>query len=326
MKIGLTYDLKKDYLDMGFDEQVCAEFDSPYTIESIENTLQDLGYETERIGNLYSLVQYLASGKKSDLIFNIAEGLNHRSRESQIPSLLEGYDIPFVFSDSTTLAITLDKYLTKQVLKESKVKTTTSSILENEEDIKKFKGKKFPYFIKPVYGGTGMGISNKSIVNNKEELEKEALALIDNFSQGVLVEPFLSGREFTVGILGTKDKAKAVGTLEIVVDKKSDDGVYSYLTKQNYKDCTYYKLPEQEICDKCEKLALSAWKALGCRDGGRIDLKSDEDGNIYILELNPLAGLHPIDSDLPILCKYKNLSYKELINTIIDSAKERIKK
>lgn len=323
MLIGLTYDLKQEYIEKGFLPELCAEFDSPDTINAIEKSLQELGHSTIRIGSLSSLVDFLSKGKKVDLVFNICEGLNARSRESQVPALLEGYNIPCTFSDSTTLAIALDKYLAKMVMAFNKVPTAPFGLISNEIDINKFDSWKFPLFLKPVYGGTGMGISSKSLVNSFEELKEEAINLLTQFNQPVLVEEYLEGREFTVGILGSGENAKAIGTLEIQVNKSSDFGIYSYSTKQNYKTNTYYKLAEQDIAEKCNKIAVDAWKALGCKDCGRIDLKQGKDGNIYVLELNPLAGLHPIDSDLPILCGMVKMNYKELIKEIIGSAINR---
>jgi len=320
MTIGLTYDLKQDYLDMGYEAEKCAEFDSIDTINAVDETVQSLGYSTIRIGNLFSLTKFLSEGKTVDLVFNICEGLNGRSRESQVPALLEGYGIPCTFSDSTTLALSLDKNLTKVILDYNNIPTAHFGLVQNKKDTEDFKNWNYPLFIKPSFGGTGMGISSSSLVYDFSSFQKETVRLLKNFCQPVLVETYLDGREFTVGITGTGENSKAIGAMEIKVDKKSDSGIYSYSTKQNYIGSTTYTLPEKNTAQTCCDLALRAWKALGCKDCGRIDLKQDKKGNTYVLELNPLAGLHPIDSDLPILCKKFGITYTSLIKKIIDSA------
>nr|WP_321297149.1 ATP-grasp domain-containing protein [uncultured Sphaerochaeta sp.] len=319
MLVGLTYDLKDDYLQEGYDAELVSECDSSLTIETLEQTLRALGYETIRIGNVKALVAYLAQGKRCDLVFNIAEGLFGLLRESQIPALLDAYQIPYVFSDSFVLAICLHKAFAKQVVSDHGVNTAPFSLIQNLSDIAHIH-LPYPLFLKPVAGGTGIGISAHSLVENKEELERVARHLLDAYAQPVLVETYLTGREFTVGITGTGDDAQSVGVMEILVDASSDKGIYSYKTKQEYLSCTRYVRPDEEAACLCEQVALGAWKALGCRDGGRVDVRMDGEGVVHFLEVNPLAGLHPVDSDLPILSAMHGLSYQALLARIMHSA------
>ncbi|MGE4585166.1 MAG: D-alanine--D-alanine ligase [Sphaerochaeta sp.] len=323
MLVGLTYDLKDEYLAQGFDAELVSECDSPVTINALEKTLRDLGYETERVGNLQSLVQALAQGKRWDVVFNIAEGLFGLLRESQIPALLDGYRIPYVFSDSFVLAVCLHKGMAKDVVAKAGVPTAPWQVVSQWEQTRSL-GLGFPLFLKPVAGGTGIGISKNSKVSNQTELETTCRRLLAQYGQPVLVEPFLSGREFTVGIVGTGDAAQSVGVMEIVVDHARDGGIYSYASKQEYETCTRYEKPSVEVAGQCERVALGAWNALGCRDGGRVDLKMDGNGQVQFLEVNPLAGLHPIDSDLPILCRMHGLDYTGLLSRIMESATKRL--
>ena len=325
MLIGLTYDLKDDYLQQGYKAEHVAEFDSIITIDAIDDAIQQLGYETIRIGNIYALVDFLSKGKRCDLVFNIAEGLHGLCREAQIPALLDAYSIPYVFSDSFTLVVTLHKGVTKALVREHNVPTADYFLIQELSDCDKVT-LPYPLFLKPVGGGTGMGITSQSIVHNKEELIKIATTLLEEFKQGVLVETYLSGREFTVGITGTKDESTILGVMEIVVDPSFDNGIYSYTTKQEYLKVASYHLIEGDIAVECEKVALGAWRALGCRDGGRVDLKMDGAGRVNFLEVNPLAGLNPIDSDLPIMCYKKKITYPALIEKIVNSAIARISK
>lgn len=323
MKIGFTYDLKEDYLNKGYSQTQVAELDSIETVEAIAQALKECNFEVDYIGNVENLLTSLASGKRWPIVFNICEGIRGSTRESQVPSILEVYNIPYVFSDSLALAITLNKDVAKSVVAKHKIATAPFCSVNEIEDIDNL-ALTYPLFVKPNRGGTGMGISHNSIVANKEELILRCEALIANNDNPILIESYLSGREFTVGIIGTGKKASAIGVMEIVVDQSEQQGIYSYKSKQEYKKWVNYKSVEPEIEKECKKIALDVWKVLNCFDGGRVDLKMDGDSKLYFLEINPLAGLNPIDSDLPILAALSGISYQNLIETIMKNACERL--
>lgn len=319
MKIGLTYDLKDDYLKMGFNDEEAAEFDSLETVIGIEDALNTLGYQTERIGNIKSLIRQLAEGKRWDLVFNICEGLYGSGREAQVPCVLDAYQIPYTFSDALVLALALNKELTKRVVRDLGIDTPEFNVIKNESDIEKI-DLEFPVFIKPVAEGTGKGISQHSIIYNREELLSACKKLLLKFKQPILVETFLPGREFTVGILGTGNAARVIGVMEIILKKTAEPGSYSYFNKKHYQEFVEYSFPNDLPSRLSAELALKAWKGLDCRDGGRIDVRFDRYEKPQFIEVNPLAGLHPRDSDLPIICMNAGLSYPELIKNIVDSA------
>jgi len=322
--VGLTYDLKQDYLDKGYDSETVAEFDSIDTIEGIEKALEFNNYRVERIGSIKELTHFLDSGKKVDIVFNIAEGLNGICREAQVPCLLDAYSIEYVFSPSIVLALSLHKGFTKAIILKQGILTPDYYTINTSDDIEKIKTLEWPLFLKPVSGGTGIGIDCSSLCKNFSEAKETALKLLKNFNQPVIAETYLPGREFTVGIVGTGNEAKCIGTMEIKVKEESDNGIYSYKTKMEYEDFASYSVIDGIIADECEKVALESYKALGCRDGGRIDLKMDRLGRVNFLEANPLAGLNPKNSDLPILCRLKDISYNKLIGLIMDSAIKRL--
>jgi len=321
--IGITYDLRVDYLAKGYSEEDTAELDSEETIQSIKKVLEEDGHKVELVGGISNLVLSLASGKKWDLIFNIAEGLKGFSREARIPALLEAYDIPYTFSDPLTLTMCLHKGIAKKIVKESGVLTPKFRVIEEVNDALDIDFDP-PYFLKPIAEGTGKGINKASIVYNNEELLPVVNNLLMRYNQPVLLEEMLTGREFTVGIVGTGKKAKVIGVMEILVNKEKSIEGYSYFTKQNYSEIVRYQKVDQDVYDKCGKVALAAWKALSGRDGGRIDIMFDKDENAHFIEANPLAGLNPIHSDLPILAKLHGIEYSELIKRIVESAIERI--
>lgn len=323
MKVGLTYDLRQDYLALGFSEEDTAEFDRPDTIDAIENTLQALGYETDRIGHIRSLVNRLAQGHCWDMVFNIAEGLWGFGREAQIPALLEAYQIPYTFSDSLVSALTLHKGLTKHVIRDQGIPTPDFYVLEKEADLKHIH-LSYPLFAKPIAEGTGKGITAKSVIETKRELISVCRMLLTAYRQPVLIETFLPGREFTVGIVGTGEDAKAIGVLEVVLLKNAEQDVYSYVNKEKCEELVEYRLAEDDLAKAAANVAVASWRALGCRDAGRIDLRSDEKGQPHFIEVNPLAGIHPEHSDLPILCSKVGIPYKELIKSIMQSAEKRL--
>jgi D-alanine-D-alanine ligase len=322
MRIGITYDLKSDYIAAGLSSEQAAEFDQIETINGIEQALIAAGHTTERIGNLQSLLKALMAGYSWDIVFNICEGLYGIGREAQVPAILDAFCIPYVFSDPMVLALTLNKGMTKHVIRDLGIPTPSFAVIETSSEIETI-DMPFPLFVKPNAEGTGKGISDKSKVNNSAELKATCLSLLENYKQPLLVETFLPGREFTVGIVGTGSNAKAIGTMEVIFGPNSSEAIYSYYNKSNYHEMMDYAVPEKSISDDCEELALAAWRGLGCRDGGRIDVRYDADGIINFIEVNPLAGLNPIDSDLPIIGYKHGISYNTLIAMIIESAIER---
>lgn len=213
-RIGLTYDLRDAYLDAGYSETETAEFDRADTIDSIAAVLQRLGYEVDRIGNVKQLAQRLVNGDTWDLVFNICEGMHGIGREAQVPALLDAYQIPYVFSDALVCALTLHKGMTKDVVRAAQVATPDYAIVHKLADIKNV-ALDFPLFAKPIAEGTGKGISAKSKVNDMAELRNMCRKLLKEHGQPVLIERFLPGREFTVGILGSGNAATALATLEI---------------------------------------------------------------------------------------------------------------
>jgi D-alanine-D-alanine ligase len=327
MKIGLTYDLREEYLAAGYSAEETAEFDRPDTIGAIDQALRELGHGTDRIGHVRQLTARLAAGDRWDLVFNICEGLHGVAREAQVPALLDAFAIPYTFSDPLRMALCLHKGLTKVVVRDAGVPTAAFAVVEALDDLRRL-ALPFPLFAKPVAEGTGKGISPASKVLDAAGLWSACEALLSAYRQPVLVEQYLPGREFTVGLVGTGQRAEVLGTLEIILLASAEPEVYSLANKEYSEDKVAYRLvraAEDPEVGRAEAIALGAWQALGCRDGGRVDLRSDADGRPHFLEVNPLAGLHPAHSDLPMLCTALGIRYVELIDRIVRSAAERLR-
>lgn len=326
MRVGLTYDLRSEYLAAGYGEEETAEFDRADTIDSIEGALRELGHKTDRIGNVRQLVGRLASGDRWDLVFNICEGLRGPGREAQVPALLDAYEMPYTFADPLMMSVCLHKGLTKTIIREYGLATPRSLLVE---DVSALNGStlRFPLFIKPVAEGTGKGITPNSKIATPVELAAGCAELLAKYRQPVLVEEFLPGREFTTGLIGTGNDATVLGTLEIILLDAAEPEVYSYVNKERCEELVEYRLVrghnDPEVA-AAEALALAAWRALNGRDAGRIDLRSDANGQPSFIEANPLAGLHPQHSDLPMIATAVGMPYIDLIRRIVNSAAKRV--
>lgn len=319
IKVGLTFDLKEDYLRLGYTSEEVAEFDAPETIDALENTITSLGFEVIRIGNIFSLVNFLNNGNRCDLVFNICEGMFGIAREAQVPCLLDAYRIPYVFSEPDILNLTLDKGLTKLVLMQEGIPTAEFKVISQLADLQNI-NIPFPLFVKPVAEGTSKGIDGFSLVDNQDKLEESVSYLLKTFHQPVLVESFLPGREFTVGITGSGSETKALGTMEIVLNEHTPHPIYSYSVKKDWEKYASYKLAVDPVAVKCAEIAVDVWKMIKGKDAGRVDFRLDTNGNPNFIEVNPLAGLNPTWSDLPILARLSGMSYQQLIADIMNSA------
>jgi len=320
MRVGLTYDLREEYLAAGYSDVDTAEFDQPETIDSIASALRNLALDIDRIGNARQLATRLAAGDRWDLVFNFCEGLHGFGRESLVPALLDAWQIPYVFSDPLACAVTLHKGVAKHVVRGHGLATASFAVIESASEVQRL-NLRYPLFAKPVAEGTGKGISTASRASSPDELVTVCAALLTRYRQPVLIEEFLPGREFTVGLVGTGAEAETIGTMEVHLGPKADAGIYTFDNKAHWEGrVTYSLLTEQPLLTAVEALALDAWRALGCRDGGRLDIRLDAAGVPNFLEANPLAGLLPGHSDLPLICDFKGIPYGELIRRIVVSA------
>jgi D-alanine-D-alanine ligase len=322
MRIGVTYDLRADYLALGMSAEETAEFDSEITIAAICAALASLGHTPIRIGNVRALTAALARGERWDAVFNFCEGLRGVSREAQVPALLEAFDIPYVFSDPLTLALTLDKAMTKRVIRDCGIPTADFAVIEKIDDAKKI-DLPFPLFLKPVAEGSGKGVNAKSKVDNRKSLESVAAELLAKFKQPVLVETFLPGREFTIGITGTGETAEVLGVSEIKQTANFIGHGYGIENKEDWEDKVVIELADEASAKAAGDVALAAWRALRCRDGGRIDIRNDAQGRPNFIEVNPLAGLRPEYSDLCFIARFKGITYNQLIGKIMDAFLQR---
>ncbi|MEZ5670670.1 MAG: D-alanine--D-alanine ligase [Alphaproteobacteria bacterium] len=325
MRVGLTYDLRDDYRGCcGFSEEQLAEFDSPETIAAIEAALVGLGHAVVRIGHVRALAQRLVAGDRWDLVFNIAEGVHGRSREAQVPALLEAFGVPYTFSDPLTQAAGLDKAVAKRLVRDAGVPTAPFALIADDNDARAC-ALPYPLFVKPVAEGTGKGCTAASKVTGAKALARVARALRDRFAQPAIAETFLPGREFTVGIVGNGAAARVIGVLEILLREGAEAEVYTYENKELCESRVTYALADDAEARAAGASALAAYRALDCRDAARIDMRSDAAGVPQFLEVNTLPGMHPTHSDLPILAGQAGMAYDALIAAIMEAAGTRLR-
>jgi len=256
-------------------------------------------------------------------VFNICEGLSGFGREALVPALLDNYEIPYTFSDPLALSLALHKGVAKHIIRDTGVRTPEFVVIDRAEDLAAV-ALSFPLFVKPVAEGSSKGIDRNSRVESVQELERTGRRLLEEFQQPVLVERYLPGREFTVGVVGSGMKAECIGGMEILLKEGAEAGIYSFQNKQEWETLVEYRPIDGERLRECAAAALPAWCALGCRDAGRVDLREDENGNVQLLEVNPLAGLNAARSDLSILCRLSGIGYEQLIARVMQSVERRL--
>jgi D-alanine-D-alanine ligase len=308
LSIGLCYDLKDDYLREGFSPEDVLEFDSEETVAGLEAAMAGLGHSTERIGRGRELARRFVEGERWKLLFNICEGVWGRSREAQVPALCELFDQPYTFADPLTCAITLDKAVAKRIVRDHGLATAPFSVVSSPDEAVSVQ-LPAPFFLKPVAEGSSKGVTGRSL---------------GQFRQPVLVEAFLPGREVTVGIVGHDSTARVFGVMEVSFTDRAETLAYTALNKEEYQDRVAYRLVSGEpLAEQAHDVALAVFRALGCRDAARVDLRCDATGRLNFLEVNPLPGINHVRSDLPIMARLGGTSYQELIGSIIDSARSR---
>ncbi len=321
IRVGFTYNVKRS--SAGDDE---AEWDPPETIIAIANALARQGHIVVHLEATPDLPRVLAEADV-DLIFNIAEGVEGRNREAQVPALCELLGIPYTGSDSATLAIALDKALGKKVLLQHDILTPKFQVMESARE-RLSPDMKFPLIVKPNAEGSSKGIDAKNVVDSEEELRAAVKICVEKYRQPALVEEYIAGREFTVGLLGDK-RPRVLPPMEIKF-KNADNArpVYDYGVKQEWEQHVYYecpaKLSESEL-KAMEKIARATFWALDCRDVARVDMRMDAEGRIYVLEVNPLPGLTPDYSDLVLIAKASGMEYDQLIAEIMAGGLRRMR-
>ena len=325
--IGLTYDLKENWkLNPGDPEDLNAEHDSGPTVDEIARAFEKDGHVVKRIGNAENLLRNIPD-LGVDVVFNIAEGRFGRNRESQIPLLLEMHGIPFVGADALTLGVTLDKIIAKKCFIADGIPTPRYFEAFSTDNLKTLNTIGFPLMVKPRFEGTSKGLTENSRVTDFEGLKYQVGLINKKYRQSALVEEFIRGSEYTVGVIGN-GHAEAMPVVQVNIDGKHKLGDVFFtsvrVTKQ--KDTVDYVCPAQipeQLSRTMRELAIKAYKSVDCRDFGRVDFRVDEKGSPYVLEINPLPSLSTEDAFF-FIAKAIGINYEEIINKILNAGLARL--
>jgi D-alanine-D-alanine ligase len=356
MRVAVLANLKKNAPRWdGMSPDQWDDLDSEKTVNAIVAALESGGHEAAffeaSILTPFSLVERLMA-YRPDICFNIAESHFGDGREAQIPAVLEMLRLPYTGSQVMTLALALDKPMTKRILHYHGLPTPEFQVFERadepiDDDLLDSSGDlRFPLFVKPSREGTSMGVSADSIVHSVDQLRQRIAGHLERYNQPILVEHYISGREVLVGMLGNMrpNEARRLNertwhgilpeTLTFLPLLELDTEAYADTQADLYTNWMKTQLSAEEYRYHCparlgpalerelQTLAAAVFRVIGCRDVSRVDFRLDGD-KPYILEVNPLPGLSPGFSDLCLQAQGAGWSYERLINTILDHALER---
>jgi len=329
VKVALTYNLKKK--DPLKPADYFSECDSEETINSVIAALKIKGHSVEAIDVEYPALFSYFRKNRVDMVFNIAEGKHGRFRESEVPAVLDYLNIPYTGSDTFSLALALNKTLTKKILKAENIPTPNFQLFVKGTELLD-SDLRFPLIVKPNCEGSAKGINKTNVVGNATDLMIKVKECINIYRQEALVEEFIEGKELTVGIL-ENGKTRVLPILEIDFSncEKSGEYFYSWKMKEFQGNRELGLVPEfycparltKEIEEKIKDVALRTHRAVGCLDISRTDIRLDKNNVPYVLEINPLPGLDPKESNFPIMAYAAGMKYEDLIEAILLSASER---
>jgi len=315
MQIGLTYDLQTDPTD---ERQ--AEFDPPRTIERLRRALESLGHAVIPLGSAHELLRASSRLGQVELVFNIAEGSEGRCRESWVPMLLELRGVPYVGSDPLALAMGLDKVMTKRVAMADGIPTPRWISLERPEALPRELPLSFPVIVKPRHEGSGRGIDAGAVAQTREALARRVEWLSARCPQPLLIEELIPGGELTVCVIGNSPPV-AYPAIQRPVDPVTR--LACHVLKPAPSRVESPVILDEAIERQARRIALGIFDALGCRDVARVDLRVDDRGRLYLLEINPLPSFDP-EGSFGLLAEYLGTTYEELVGRVLEAAVQRL--
>jgi D-alanine-D-alanine ligase len=321
MRIGLAVTLKTAASNEGQPDDWQEEFDSPTTVTYLRAALEATGHSVVELGDGRVLIEHLLRDPP-DLVFNISEGFGvGRSREARVPSVCEMLGVPYTGSDPLTLAVALDKDVARRVVAAAGVPVPKGFVVSDKQSYDPH-AVPYPAIIKPAWEGSSKGIRGKCVVHSPAELAERLPVVLRDYRQPVLVEEFIAGDEFTVGVLGN-DPPHVLGAMHVIPKKPTTEFVYSLEVKRDWENQVRYEFAKPNSSSRLDANALASYRALGCRDIARIDFRIRDDVP-YFIEANPLPGLNADTGDIVLIARAMNMSHPELVNSIVDSAVQRL--
>lgn len=325
LRIGFAYDEPVEADPADTVRSVSAEYESARTIDWMRATLQELGTVIDLPWGPDIVSRFAAA--TLDVILNITEATHGRNRESLIPALAEASGIPCTGTDALGQGISLDKYMTKVLAQHVGVPTAgfvkVESMAQWEALAPALSALRYPVIAKPNHGGSSMGIRSMSKAASLEALYEPVQWILEHCADSALVEEFITGREFTVGLLA-RPELEVLPVGELLLEQGTVDSFYPFELKVTHRRelvCPA-ELPDETVALMGE-YARRVFDVLGCRDVARLDFRLDEAGVPYLLEINPIPGLTPYGSSLPILAQAAGISPEGVIHQLVHNALAR---
>jgi D-alanine-D-alanine ligase len=326
MRVALVLNTRKD------ESEFEVEYDPPHTVEMIKHGIESAGHDyifVEADENILETLKQV----KPDLVFNRSEGVRGESRESHIPAILEMLGIPYVGANVLSTAVCLNKGWTKKFLAFHNIVTPQFHILSSTRQAHKLDFI-FPVILKPNEEGSSVGINEDNVVADKKQLVKKLGSMLKEYQQPILVEQFIQGREFSVGVLdclGPKPQVLALLEIDFSRFPSEVGGVYGQKAKTIYEGLDHYICPAKVRSDlkkKIGQVSIEICRLLEIPDFARIDYRMDENEELYFLEINPLPGMDfdPDNQDIsfyPYMAEKSGYTYDQLIQRLIESAARR---
>ena len=315
MRIGVTYDLQTDPLDARQ-----AEFDPPRTIDAVCDALGALGHDVVRLGNAFELLRHPGRLAGVELVLNLAEGADGRCREAWVPTLLDLSGVPYVGSDPLALSLGLDKVACKRLAVASGVSTPPWLTLRHPDELPTRLPIRFPVIVKPRYQGSGIGIDPGAVVRDASSLRRRLAWLFARWPEPMLIEELIAGGELTVLLIGN-DPPTAYPAIQRPLDPTTR---LSYHVVHRHEDGPWEAtlVLTESLDEDARRAARVMCEALGCRDVARVDLRVDDHGRVFFLEINPLPSFDP-EGTVGLIAEQLGLTYRDLIGRVLDAAVAR---
>lgn len=323
--VGLFYNLRDDFERKdGEPVDILADFDIPTTINLIKSGLQG---SCISVADLHDPILLLDKKIQDqiDIVFSICEMKGYRFRESIVPSLCELIKKPYVFSPPDTLLLSLDKNLCNFVVRQSGCQVPEWVTITDVRQLDAYQLPSKPWIVKPSAEGSGMGLSDDSVMFQFDDLTQKIQYLVNLYQQPVIVQEYLPGREFTVGVVESKGTLIPTKAIEVIPVNKSSRFIYHYEAKEKADRLVRF-IPlenEPQLENEIIKIAKKSFRSIRCRDIARVDIRLDRNDNPHFLEINPLPHLHPEIGDVCRSAKASGFEYRTLLNTILENAIDR---
>lgn len=290
------------------------------TVRTVKESLEINGQQVTPVEATYTLLEDIDKIEMPDLIFNISAGITDKRSQANVVGMLEMLGIPMIGSGLNAHVIGLHKEITKTILMAKGVRTTKSQLfIDGNEEIRP--DFEFPVIVKPEHEGSSIGVTLSSKVDHPDQLREVILAKMAIHNQVILVEEFLPGREFTVGVMGNLE-------LEVLPIRETvflEDGPQLRTVDVKAESELPVVIPAnitEELKEEIETMVKRTFRLLRCQDFARVDIRLDKEGRPNVIELNTLPGLQKDFSSFPMIAKAAGYSYEELLDRLVNIALE----